>query len=701
MDVLGDNDQPGARVLSQLVIAAFAALGGAAASSTAPADPPQAAAVFTSDEPVSVDLLRVYEQGPRIYVQAGLPDGSLGVFLVDTGADVSAISREVAERIGLIADQEVTISGLSGYADVKLGQLAELRLGDVVVDDITVAVDVPGVSTRIGGMPIAGLLGNNVWGRFTLEIDYPADLLVLHPPGSLDAPTRHTSPVALRDGHLYAPIGVRPDKGRRTTRVIEMHLDTGAGEITLCGEAGRQFQGSYTEGLEAIYGIGASETLPAWRFLHTTRRVQLHQLTLGGRRYDTKIAARWVDWDLKRGQTCTTGMTGLAGHEVMARHRVLIDMQNGWISLQPSKRKARALNGHAVLLEQDLAEHGPDDASRQLERAMLHLGLGDLDAVDGQLTAFIGHTQAVLDAGKDDPGGSARVMLARVRRSNGDFDGARAALADLDGGALVDHDEIIAAVNALIFDGDRDAALALAREATSARPDIGWPHVAYADALYAFGDLAGAAEALRVAAEQDNYPDAHQIRRARVALAGGDRSAALVALRELVDTYPMMGQFLWFYALLTESPSERADFAMALERALNKLHPWSRPLDFQVASLAVLGDAKGVKQLMKEGVRRDCKAMPAGSGRDNCLAWYWALAGVRPNKALMLVDGALADAGARADYLDTKAMVHLGRGERDLAAKAALAAARLSPDDVYMVWQAERIGALARDDDAH
>jgi hypothetical protein len=40
-------------------------------------------------------------------------------------------------------------------------------------------------------------------------------------------------------------------------------------------------------------------------------------------------------------------------------------------------------------------------------------------------------------------------------------------------------------------------------------------------------------------------------------------------------------------------------------------------------------------------------------------------------------------------------MVHLARGEAESAVTSAKSAARLSPDDVYMVWQAERIAEIA------
>ena len=46
----------------------------------------------------------------------------------------------------------------------------------------------------------------------------------------------------------------------------------------------------------------------------------------------------------------------------------------------------------------------------------------------------------------------------------------------------------------------------------------------------------------------------------------------------------------------------------------------------------------------------------------------------------------------RADFQDTLAVVHLVRGEPELAREPALLAARLRPDVVYHLWQADRIG---------
>jgi hypothetical protein len=63
--------------------------------------------------------------------------------------------------------------------------------------------------------------------------------------------------------------------------------------------------------------------------------------------------------------------------------------------------------------------------------------------------------------------------------------------------------------------------------------------------------------------------------------------------------------------------------------------------------------------------------------------------------ALARVEKALASEGPRSDFLDTKAMVYLRRGDYKAAFDAAMSAARLAPDDLYMLWQVQRLSQLA------
>jgi tetratricopeptide (TPR) repeat protein len=131
-----------------------------------------------------------------------------------------------------------------------------------------------------------------------------------------------------------------------------------------------------------------------------------------------------------------------------------------------------------------------------------------------------------------------------------------------------------------------------------------------------------------------------------------------------------------------------------------RLHPHNRPLDFLVAAHRALGDEEKVQEHLQEGLAAHCEPMPEGPEKDNCTAWYYALAQVSVDEALERIERALARTGERSDFLDTKAMVHLARHEYELALKAAHEAARLSPDDVYMLWQAERIAQIAAESQA-
>jgi tetratricopeptide (TPR) repeat protein len=217
------------------------------------------------------------------------------------------------------------------------------------------------------------------------------------------------------------------------------------------------------------------------------------------------------------------------------------------------------------------------------------------------------------------------------------------------------------------------------------------------DALLADGRPGEAAQALAQAVRLEQYDDAHLLRRSRVALAEGDRHAALAHLRRLLDLYPFGGMFLWFYALLVDSEQDRATFLADMDAALSRLHPADRPLDFEVAALHEIGDQAGALQRRALGEERFCQPLRAGPEHDNCRAWFAALAGVDLDDAVRRIDRALAASGPRADFLDTAAMVHLAVGDWDQALDAARHAARLGPDDVYMVWQAERIADLVRE----
>jgi tetratricopeptide (TPR) repeat protein len=653
---------------------------------------------------VPVDILRPTASYPRIFVQVEMPDGKLGLFMVDTGADVSVLSKSTAERLGLdIQERYSRIAGLSGESWMDRAVIPWIGLGadeQAIVHDIEVAVDVRGMTDSVHFMPLDGLLGNNVWSNFILDIDYPKNEMMLHAPDTLAKTRKKTkglwkvkakrgvAPMVFDGNHVFSPITVVTDSTPPTTETFVTQVDTGAGELTVCAGTGAPFEQAHTQGLESIRGIGASETLPPHRFLEKTRRVPLDRVILGGQRFDVGGSARWLLYEERDSLTCPSGMRALLGHEYLRRHRVIFDYNNGRLALLKSKGKPQPVNGHEIMLAQDIANYGVHAPERALFRAKQMVGA---DQAEGATELLLG----VLDSLDVDERAEAQVLLARLHRFDGDLDAAWEALRPLGPAQLVDQGEIIGSVNGLILADRADEAIELADAAVKVSPDEGDALVARADALLHLGRLDEASEDLLAASKLVEFPDAHLLRRARIALARDDRYGSMAHVRKLLQLYPFGGEFLWFYAMLVESERDAATFRADMSHAMDRLHPGMRPTDFQVAAHHVLGDQDEAVALMQQGITKLCEpAADTEDAMDNCLAWFWSLAGIRQDESLKRIERALSHTGPRSDYLDTKAMVHLARGELDLAVDAAWAAARQSPDDVYMLWQAERIADL-------
>lgn len=642
---------------------------------------------YEGPDQVHLDLLRTQRRGPRIYVQARIGDSEPLLFLVDTGADVNVLSTEVAESLELSVEADrFQLAGLSGRTSAGLAVVPKLSLGEASLSNVPFAVGVRGVGETAGFMPLAGILGMEVWRRFVLEIDYPRDRLTLHRPGT-GPRLRRGTPLRFSGASIETGVEVTTDTDPSVTHQVVVQLDTGASALLLAGATGLPFAEVATEGLEPIYGVGASEFLPPSQFLRRTRRIPVRKVAFGGRRFKAQLQAQWLNYNRVDG-AAGLATRGLLGHGLLAGHRVWIDPHQERLALRRAPlRPRRQLDGHRVLLDQDIARHGVDAPERDLVRARYEIALDQMDSAVERLERWIVRHP-------DDAEG--RVLLARASRYLADLPGAWAAIEDLGPDGLTDEGEIIAAVNGLVYEGRVSRALTLARAAVEMRPDEAAAHIALADALVASGELLDANDALLEAARLRQNPNGFLLRRSRVALALGDRDGAMARVRRLVREIPTDGKLLWYYATMLRNEAEVATFRTDLNEAVERLHPNLRPLDFLVAAYHAIGEEERALAYLEEGLERDCTQFDDRAGKLNCIAWYKALAHQDLDRAARRVDRALEKSGPRADYLDTKAVVHLARGEVEQAHDAAMRAARLLPDDVYMQWQVERIAALLR-----
>lgn len=162
-------------------------------------------------------------------------DGRPGYrFLFDTGAMGTVIFRHPRTAdLALSSRGEIAIGGLGDGAR-PVAQVAPgvaLQLGPLTLRDMTVLV-LPVDRLALFGSPelvfIDGIIGNDLWTRFGVEVDAAAGRMRLHRLGTTDLGSgARSAALTVRHDHLFVPVRVTLD-ARRDPVAVDLLLDTGA-----------------------------------------------------------------------------------------------------------------------------------------------------------------------------------------------------------------------------------------------------------------------------------------------------------------------------------------------------------------------------------------------------------------------------------------------------------------------------------------
>ncbi len=197
---------------------------------------PHAALAGCNTQPVAD--LPLSENRSKLLVPVGI-DGSPEQIALDTGAGVTVVSTEAANRLDILHDfdNHMEVGGVGGADSVLyIGKVRRFDLGPLHLEHQNFPiVDLP--MRTDSGAPIAGFLGADILHAFDVEIDIPSGRLALWrasacagaPPGWADG----LNPVSIdldAGNHVLVPMRIN---GVNFTAI----LDTGAGGLTLTTRA--------------------------------------------------------------------------------------------------------------------------------------------------------------------------------------------------------------------------------------------------------------------------------------------------------------------------------------------------------------------------------------------------------------------------------------------------------------------------------
>jgi hypothetical protein len=146
------------------------------------------------------------------------------LFMLDTGANVSAIDRTAARKLNLPVTGNGTVEGTVGTIPVRKGHLRRIAIGSLGARNLDVTVQDLSGTLAPPGMRVDGILGYDFLQHFALMIDYADSMLTITKGGGglASAPSTIAIPFEIDNGipRLRALLD--------DSVAVDLRLDTGA-----------------------------------------------------------------------------------------------------------------------------------------------------------------------------------------------------------------------------------------------------------------------------------------------------------------------------------------------------------------------------------------------------------------------------------------------------------------------------------------
>lgn len=189
---------------------------GRAMANDAPTAPPQES---TNAAPLYSKSVEMDRTG-RVLAEVAINGRGPFRFILDTGANRSALSPHVVAELGLVAvgTSSVIVHGVTGSASLPIVDIASLRVGDVVLEHVPLPVLPANVLADADG-----ILGVEGLQHARIDVDFAQGSVTVRPSTGRRAPSEYlVVPARIEQGGLMM---VNGRIGRLPVRII---IDTGA-----------------------------------------------------------------------------------------------------------------------------------------------------------------------------------------------------------------------------------------------------------------------------------------------------------------------------------------------------------------------------------------------------------------------------------------------------------------------------------------
>ncbi|WP_245825062.1 retroviral-like aspartic protease family protein [Sphingomonas azotifigens] len=189
--------------------------------------------------------LALGETGARLTVPVAIVRQGPYNFIIDTGAERTVVSRELAGRLGLAAGGEVTVTSMTGRSRV-----ATVVVPDLAIESIGTSHTIVAPAFEARNIGAAGLLGIDTLRDHQVTIDFDAGTMAVHPSVKRKRNEKHAPDeiVVTAKDQFGQLIVTDAYYGNARVQVV---LDTGS-QVTMGNEALRRKVGKNVDALQTI-----------------------------------------------------------------------------------------------------------------------------------------------------------------------------------------------------------------------------------------------------------------------------------------------------------------------------------------------------------------------------------------------------------------------------------------------------------------